>query len=293
VAFFPDGRRLLGIVTAGGQSSAQIFNVETQLVEDSFPAPYLVYEAALSPDGQTLAWAFDDFSVRLVRLSDHQETAFMEGHINMIVALKFSPAGDRLYSASHDGTVRIWGLDGKALDVIQPGGEIVGMGLSPDGSRLAIIPSEGNTVMWDIAKDRKLTEYEGAIFGGYDGSEAVFSPDGKYFAASLGGGGAISLWRLSDGALLWRGGTFAAAFSPDSTIFAHSDWDVSQNGVIVLRSADGQQVLRTISDPMGMAWRLVFSPDSARLVSFDGNRMRLWQVDTGDLLYTSLPACPP
>ena len=209
----------------------------------------------------------------------------------MIVSLKFSPDGERLFSASHDGWVRIWDLQGKLLGGFQPGGEVVGLGVSPDGRRLATIPMEGHTVIWDLEKERKLAEYEGSIFGGYDGSDAAFSGDGQYFAAGLGGAGAISLWRLSESELLWRGGTFALAFSPDSSLFAHSDFDADQNSLIVLRSADGQEVVRTLEGHAGMVWRLVFSPDGKLLASFDGGPARLWQVSDGLLLYTWPPAC--
>jgi hypothetical protein len=63
--FFPDNIRLLGRTDTG----AVIFNLETLEEEGFIEAPKIVYRAALSPDGQTLAW---DNTIEAIRLSDQK-----------------------------------------------------------------------------------------------------------------------------------------------------------------------------------------------------------------------------
>jgi WD40 repeat protein len=166
------------------------------------------------------------------------------------------------------------------------------MGVAPDGELLATIPFDGPVKLWDLAHSRKAGEFTGAISGGYDGSGAVFSPDGQYLAVSLGGGGALSLWRLSDGAELWRGGVAAAQFSPDGSLFAYADFGSTGEGLVILRSAHGQQVVRSWETGLGMVWRILFSLDGRLLATTDGQQARLWQVDDGRLLQTWRAVCP-
>jgi WD40 repeat protein len=70
---------------------------------------------AYSPDGQVLASASDDGTIKLwdTALLDkdrYKLLATLTGHTDRIVALAFSPNGHWLASGSYDGTVRVWGV---------------------------------------------------------------------------------------------------------------------------------------------------------------------------------------
>jgi WD40 repeat protein len=257
-----------------------------------------VVTAALSPDGQTLALALADHSIQLIRMADKQLLSTLTGHLDRITSLEFTPASDRLVSASVDSWVRVWSRDGKLVSKFQPGGvdafpaEVLGIGIAPDGLTLGTISSEGPLKLWDLSTNQKKAEFEGSISGGYDGSEVIFSKDGRIMAETLGGGGQISLWRLLDGALLWRGGIFAAAFSPDSHFFAYADADEQGSNVVVLRSADGKKVYHVLKGHAGLIWKLVFSPDGAILASIDDSEMRLWRVENGQAILRRRIDCP-
>jgi WD40 repeat protein len=294
IAFLPDNTHLLGRT----ETELRIIDSDTGQ-ETSFLTPSeQVVAADLSVDGQILALALENHSIQLIRMSDKKVLDTLVGHLDRITSVKFSPAGDRLISASVDAWVRVWGIDGKLQSSFQPGGadnfpaEVLGIGISADGATLGTISAEGPLKLWDLSSNKKKAEFEGSISGGYDGSEVVFSKDGKFMAEGLGGGGQISLWSLLDGALLWRGGIFAIAFSPDARFFVYTDVDEQGNNIIVLLSADGKEEIRVLRGHPGPIWEVLFSPDGAKLASVDDSEMRLWRMVDGQLLYRRMTNCP-
>jgi WD40 repeat protein len=299
IAFMPDGDRIL----VRAENGVQIFNLKTMEEEEFLAAPTnLNYPAvALSPDGEVLAWALEDFSIQLIRISDKVLLHTLTGHTDIIGKLIFSPNGDRLFSASHDTWVRIWDMQGNLIHAFQPPGalgfpnEVLGIGVSPDGTMLATIPFDGPVKLWDL-KDYRLVRELGS-FGGYDTSDIFFSPDGQLVAADTASG--LFLWQTSDGTELLGGNpginTMAVAFSPDGRFLAYGEIGEKHDGVkfyVVLSSPDGTQKFRTLEGHPAHIGIVFFSPDSSLLLSSDWNETRIWRVDDGQLLYIGKSSCP-
>jgi WD40 repeat protein len=244
--------------------------------------------AALSPDGKTVAWSLEDNSIQLIKLSDHSVASTLEGHPDPVYHLRFSPSGDRLFTTSHDGLVRIWGIDGQQFPPIDIGREVVGFGISHDGSRLATIPFDGPVQLWDLTGNAGIADFGGT--GGYDTSDAVFSPDGQYLAADLATG--LFLWRISDASLMWNQvkNSMAVAFSPDGRYLAYSN--IADNNAVVVASPDGSETIRKIAGMGGPVWELFFSPDSSLLAAAGGEEIRIWAVDEGSLRHEGKALCP-
>ena len=283
IAFTPDNAML---VIKGG-TEVQIFNLKTMKEDIFLQASQNIMAAAFSPDGQTLAWALEDFTIQLVQVSDGKILHSMPGHTNMITKLLFSPGGDKLFSASADGYVRIWDPQGEALDALMVGPEVEGLGISSDGTQLATVPFDGPVELWDLTESRKIKALGGT--GGFITSDPVFSPDGKYLAADLASG--LYLWQLSDGKSLWDDlkNSMAITYSPDGRFLAYGL--IADDSKISIASPDGAQIIRTLEGIHGPVWGLIFSPDSSMLAATDGNEIWIWQAEDGKLLYIGKPAC--
>lgn len=288
-AFTPDGARLL-LRTGQG---VQVINLASGQEEDFLPASQMVVFAALSTDGETLAWSLEGGTIELVRMADHQILHTLSGHPDTVFDLRFSPDGEALFSASHDGWVRIWDTqEGTLQPSIQAGREILGFGIHPLGTRLATISADGPVQLWDFTANELVMELEAT--GGYDTSDAVFSPDGQYMAADLATG--IYLWRVSDGELIWNAvnNSMAVAFSPDGQYLAYADIDDGNR--VVLASPDGVRTIQMVDSMQGPVWELFFSPDSSMLAATDGIEVRIWQIPDGALLFVGTQessAVPP
>ena len=108
-----------------------------------------------------------------------QETLTLEGHNSV----SFSPDGQRLASASADGTVKVWdAATGGKLHTLKGHSEFVNsVSFSPDGQRLASASGDNTVKVWDATTGHELLTLKGHT--NWVGSVS-FSPDGQRLASA-------------------------------------------------------------------------------------------------------------
>jgi WD40 repeat protein len=67
-----------------------------------------IHAVTFSPDGQTLASASGDRTIKLWNLATGKEQCTLCGHSNQVRAIIFTRDGRFLISASSDGTIKLW-----------------------------------------------------------------------------------------------------------------------------------------------------------------------------------------
>jgi WD40 repeat protein len=208
------------------------------------------------------------------------ELAALHGHApggsTGVVDIAFTADGQTLYSAGSDQTIRKWEVStGTLVDTLVLDDEPTALALSPDGKTLAF-STEAHTVasanLADWSQGQVLYEQDSYIY------DLAYTPDGTRLI-SAGKNGAIWIWDAASGKttafVAHSDIIYKIAVSPDS------HWLVSASA----DRAVGRWNLDDMSGgPMGLhdsSVDALATGSDGLVISTDGNRTRLWNVETG------------
>jgi WD40 repeat protein/serine/threonine protein kinase len=136
---------------------------------------------AWSPDGQRLATASKDYTLKVWDAVNVQELATLRGHKQVICSVSWSPDGRRLASASWDKTLRVWDVaTGSAVKIPASDELLQCVTWSPDGKRLASCGDDGLVKVWDAMTGAELLQLEGHQDLVW---EVAWSPNGQRLAS--------------------------------------------------------------------------------------------------------------
>ena len=246
--------------------------------------PYVVY----SPDGKTLAAVGGDYYGNAVLLFDAETGEIkkaLEGNEGVRSAA-FSPDGKTLVSGGWtDNSIRVWDVQtGALLKTLTALSDNIAVTYSPNGKTLVSGGQLGGRLQfWDAKTWTPITNvhYNGNI------TSLAYSPDGQRLALGVTLSSEV---HLMDGVTLERleslrgheDSIVSVAYSPDGKTLASG----GDEGEALLWNAYTGKRLKQLEGAGGSAVSIAFSPDSKTLLGVSRSEMRLWDVQTGELIKT-------
>ncbi|KAF8553423.1 WD40 repeat-like protein [Imleria badia] len=188
IAISPDDQFI-----ASGCWTVAIYTMEGRQVNHSIAVGDVVWSMAFSPDGKKLACTtHDDIRVYDVH-SGKIILGPLQGHEDHVRCVLWSRDGSKLFSSSHDCTIRCWNSDtGEQIGHPWTGhtGHIRALSLSPDGSILASASFDQTVRFWDVASELPIGQH---LRHDTEVCAVCFSPSGDFLASS-GWNGSVYLW---------------------------------------------------------------------------------------------------
>jgi WD40 repeat protein/ABC-type dipeptide/oligopeptide/nickel transport system ATPase component len=232
-----------------------------------------INQISFSPDGQTIASASADKTIKLWRFDGTAIASFSE-HSDMVAGVNFSRDGQAIVSTSYDKTIKFLRLDGTVFMTLSEHTETINrVVFSPDGQTFASASDDRMVKLWTTDGQLIRTlEHPSMVY------DVVFSPEGQMLASCCLFG-TIHLWNI-DGTPLQtfqnnRDAVNELDFSPDGRILVSASDDRS----ITLWNLNGTQI-RSINQHEQSVKSVKFSPDGKLILSGSADKtVRLWQLD--------------
>jgi WD40 repeat protein len=236
VAYHPNGKQL---ATASFDGTVKVWEVATGREWFTLSGHKLpVTAVAFSADGKFLASGSGGVGtpiandtpgeVKLWSLETQREIKAFAGHTGRVTCVLFHPDGKRLFTAAHDGTVRLWDMpSGGGVVFRKYDSPLTSLAFSPDAKRLAVGALAGGDLeaqthvvsIWDITSGRETLALKG--YSTYVVHAVAFTADDRRLACGLHDG-TVKLWDLTTGHEVLhlkghRNRVVGVAFAPDGT----------------------------------------------------------------------------
>ena len=209
-------------------------------------------------------------------------------HSQYVMMARFSPDGNRVLTASFDGTARVW--DAHTGEPLTPfmshDAGVLCAAFSPDAMRIVTCAADGTVRVWDSHTGQPLLpilRHSGAVHW------VAFSPDGLRLASAAENGEA-RIWDTQTGLLLHdlsghQGNVVFVEFRPDGQHVVTASHDGTAR---IWQTKDGKPAVPALVHPDDVKGAR-FSPDGTLVVTWsDDSRVRVWSAVTGEMVLDPL-----
>ncbi|MBW4563288.1 MAG: serine/threonine protein kinase [Mojavia pulchra JT2-VF2] len=264
-----------------GGSKFHIHNSPWQCIHTliGLPSTAGINALTFSPDGKTLASGNDDKLIRIWDLNTQKVLATLSGHSQAVKSLAYSPDGNILATASDDKTIKLWDINRfqEDLTLIGHSHAVKAVAFSPDGQILASGSWDKTVKLWDVNTGKEIFTLTGHHL---QVNSVAFTSQGRILA-STSFDRTIRLWQLPTTNMLLK--------SSRNTEFEATE-DISR--LISSEEFENRPDCTLLGIFSGHAWAVLtiaFSPDGKILATgSDDNTIKLWQVNTGQVITTLL-----
>jgi WD40 repeat protein len=282
-AYSPDGR----YVAAATGRAIGIFDARTGKRARDLSGPGSHFTSVeYSRDGALIVAASTDDVARIWDVSSGKQLLVLKGHDGEVQNATFSADGARILTASSDATARLWdSRTGATLHVLRGHrGMVYYAAFSPDGRIVATTGLDKTVRIWDALSGQQQRILSGHV----DGVNGVaFSPDNRHLVSG-GWDETGRTWDLREDAgaiaVVHEAGVWSVAFSSDGTRLLSSSGDGT---AIISKTSDGTRIASIADQEAG--GRASYSPDGRRLMTVGNNRVRIRDVESGNVLVTIGP----
>ena len=214
--------------------------------------------------GSPAPYGATNLAVRLA--TSARPIAVLRGHQGAVVTVTFNRRGDKLLSASQDGTARIWlaNLKGSPIVLTGTGASLVDARFSHDGRRVVTASADGTARVWNsdgTGPPVVLQGHERAL------RMAKFSPDDSRVVTASDDGSA-RVWSVEGQSLTILRGHAAAVRSVEFDGTGDHVVTASDDGTSRLWSTDERSQPVTFSVAAGLTKfsSALFSPDERNII---------------------------
>jgi WD40 repeat protein/ABC-type oligopeptide transport system ATPase subunit len=245
-----------------------------------------INSVAYAPDGQTLASAGADGTVKVWSAQSRQELATLKGHAFTVRSLAYAPDGKTLASASDDGTVKVWDArSGQELVTLKDyEARLLSVVYAPDGKTLASGGADGRVKVWSAQSGQELMTLKGDTS---NVNAVAYTLDGKMLA-SAGADGIVKIWSAQSGHELMTlkghaDNVMSVAYAPDGQTLASAD----AYGTVKVWNVRNRRELMTLKGHTDSVWSVAYAPDGKTLASgSDDGTVKVWDIRSGQELAT-------
>ncbi|WP_448267950.1 WD40 domain-containing protein [Nostoc sp. DSM 114159] len=243
-----------------------------------------VISVAYSPNGQQLASASADNTIKIWDVSSGQLLKSLTSHSSTVRSVAYSPNGQQLASASDDKTIKIWDVSSGQLLKTLTGhsSTVISVAYSPNGQQLASASFDKTIKIWNVSSGQLLKSLTGHSSTVYS---VTYSPNGQQLA-SASFDNTIKIWDVSSGQLLksltgHSNYVISVAYSPNGQQLASASFDKT----IKIWNVSSGQLLKSLTGHSSEVYSVAYSPNGQQLASAsDDKTIKIWDVSSGQLL---------